>query len=88
MSAGRVVAMFGLSGVGKGGLAGQVRTVRPDVLHLEASALMRAAMGASGEAPRTAAAGAVQGINRARSRPSRPRGPAVATAPSSSTATA
>ncbi|WP_454762322.1 AAA family ATPase [Caulobacter segnis] len=52
--------MFGLSGVGKGWLAGQVRTVRPDVLHLEASALMRAAMGASGEALRTAAAGVVQ----------------------------
>jgi adenylate kinase len=52
--------MFGLSGVGKGWLAGQVRTVRPDVLHLEASALLRAAIGASGEALRTATPGVMQ----------------------------
>lgn len=60
MSAGRVVAMFGLSGVGKGWLAGQLRSARPDVLHLEASALMRAAMSTSAEALRTASADAVQ----------------------------
>lgn len=50
-----VVAMFGLSGVGKGWIARQVCARHPMVLHLEASALLRAALNQSGEALRTAA---------------------------------
>jgi adenylate kinase len=51
---GLVVAMFGLSGVGKGWLARQLCQRRPEILHLEASALMRDALQASSEALRTA----------------------------------
>ena len=50
-----VVAMFGLSGVGKGWLARAVCARNPMVLHLEASALLRAALDQTGEALRTAA---------------------------------
>jgi len=50
-----VVAMFGLSGVGKRWIARQVCARHPVVLHLEASALLRAALNQSGEAFRTAA---------------------------------
>jgi len=49
-----VVAMFGLSGVGKGWMASAVCARRPAVLHLEASALLRAALNQTGEALRTA----------------------------------
>ncbi|UAL10159.1 ATP-binding protein [Caulobacter segnis] len=55
-----VVAMFGLSGVGKGWIASQLSAQRPEVLHLEASALMRAAMRTTGEALRTAPADVVR----------------------------
>lgn len=49
-----VVAMFGLSGVGKGWMARAVCARHPMVLHLEASALLRAALKQTGEALRTA----------------------------------
>jgi adenylate kinase len=51
--------MFGLSGVGKGWLARKLCEHRPEVLHLEASALMRATFNISSEALRTADAGAL-----------------------------
>lgn len=50
-----VVAMFGLSGVGKGWMARQVCARHPVVLHLEASALLRVALDQTGETLRTAA---------------------------------
>ena len=49
-----VVAMFGLSGVGKGWMASAVCTRQPAILHLEASALLRAALNQPGEILRTA----------------------------------
>jgi adenylate kinase len=55
-----VVAMFGLSGVGKGWIAGQLSAHNPEILHLEASVLMRAAMRTTGEALRTAPADVVR----------------------------
>lgn len=60
MTASRVVAMFGLSGVGKGWLARELCERHQQILHLEASALMRAALNTTGEALRTAAVGVVQ----------------------------
>jgi adenylate kinase len=50
-----VVGLFGLSGVGKGWIAHHVCAKRPEILHLEASSLMRRALSASSEALRTAA---------------------------------
>ncbi|MBP7702193.1 MAG: AAA family ATPase [Phenylobacterium sp.] len=50
-----VVAMFGLSGVGKGWVARRVCARHPVVRHLEASALLRVALNQTGEALRTAA---------------------------------
>ena len=52
----RVVAMFGLSGVGKGWVAQEVCDRLPQVLHLEASALMQKALQTSSETLRTAPA--------------------------------
>ena len=49
-----VVAMFGLSGVGKGWMASAVCARHPAILHLEASALLRAALNETGEVLRTA----------------------------------
>jgi adenylate kinase len=60
LSASPVVAMFGLSGVGKGWMARSVCIRHPEILHLEASALMRAAMNTTGEALRTATAATVK----------------------------
>lgn len=49
-----IVALFGISGVGKTTLARAVRELVPNMLHLQASELMRAALGQSSEALRTA----------------------------------
>lgn len=53
------VGLFGISGVGKSHLGRRIAAARPDVLHLVASALLKDAHQATGEALRTASADAV-----------------------------
>lgn len=54
-STGSVVGLFGISGVGKTWLAARIVEAMPEVMHLQASALLRHAHGVDGEALRTAA---------------------------------
>lgn len=51
---GSVVGLFGVSGVGKTWLASKILEASPEVLHLQASALLRRAHGVDGETLRTA----------------------------------
>lgn len=49
-----VIGIFGISGVGKSWLCGVITSRQPKFLHLQASSLLRSALGMSGEQMRTA----------------------------------
>jgi adenylate kinase len=56
----KLIGLFGVSGVGKTRLAAEVAERLPGVLHLQASQLLKQALGQSGEALRTSSSNTVE----------------------------